>query len=129
MPARAIDHINIRAPKALVVELKNFYETVLGLRPGWRPPFAVTGHWLYLGETPVVHLVDAASVDRARQGRGPVVDHVAFSCTGLHETEAALKAKQIAFRRSEVPSTSLVQLFLVDPAGNGVELQFDGNEA
>jgi catechol 2,3-dioxygenase-like lactoylglutathione lyase family enzyme len=129
MPARAIDHINIRAPKALVAELKEFYEAVLGLSAGWRPPFASTGHWLYLGAAPVVHLVEDESVGEAGQRRGPVVDHVAFSCAGLRGVEAVLKAKNIAFRRTEVPSTSLVQLFLVDPAGNGVELQFDDGDA
>jgi len=124
VPVQAVDHINIRAPKALVAELKDFYECVLGLRVGRRPPFRSKGHWLYLGDLPVVHLVEDASVRESTGPRGPVVDHVAFSCAGLREFEEALRARKIAFRRTEVPETSLVQLFLVDPAGNGVELQF-----
>lgn len=129
MPAHAIHHINIRARRTLVRELKEFYESVLGLRAGRRPPFNSTGHWLYLGDTPVVHLVEDELVQDSTEVRGPAVDHVAFSCTGLREFEHLLAEKDIRFRRTEVPETSIVQLFFLDPAGNGVELQFDDGDA
>src|SRR5262245_35287262 len=58
MPVQAIDHINIRAPAALVGEMKDFYQRVLGLSSGWRPPFKSRGHWLYLEDKPIVHLVE-----------------------------------------------------------------------
>lgn len=124
MSVRAIDHVNIRAGGELVAAMKAFYETALGLRDGWRPPFASTGHWLYLGEAPIVHLVVDDAVPAVPGPRGPVVDHVAFSCTGRAAVEARLTARGLPFRRTRVPGTALVQLFLVDPAGNGVELQF-----
>ena len=128
MPAQAIHHINIRARGTLVAELKDFYEGILGLRTGWRPPFKSTGHWLYLGDRPIIHLVDDRSIEQSA-ARGPVVDHVAFSCTGVRDFETLLKARNIPFRRTEVPETSLVQLIFVDPAGNGVELQFADGDA
>ncbi|MGH8797002.1 MAG: diguanylate cyclase, partial [Caldimonas sp.] len=56
--------------------------------------------------------------------RSPIVDHVAFSCTGLRGFEELLRTRDIPFRRTEVPATSLIQLIFVDPAGNGIELQF-----
>ena len=129
MPAQAIHHVNIRARSTLVAELKEFYEGVLGLSAGWRPPFKSTGHWLYLGDTPVVHLVEDERVPEPTVTRGPIVDHVSFSCTGLRAFEELLAAKNIPFRRSDVPETSLVQLMLTDPAGNGVELQFADGDA
>jgi catechol 2,3-dioxygenase-like lactoylglutathione lyase family enzyme len=129
MPAQAIHHINIRARKTLVEALKDFYESVLGLRAGWRPPFQSTGHWLYLGDTPIVHLVEDELVEGSAHTRSPIVDHVAFSCTGLKGFEALLLAKNIPFRRTEVPATSLIQLIFADPAGNGVELQFVDHDA
>lgn len=124
MPVQAIHHINIRAPRTLVAELRVFYEGVLGLSAGWRPPFKSTGHWMYLDDRPIVHLVEDERVQESAGGRGPLVDHVAFSCTGLGRFEELLKAKDVSFRRTPVPGTSLVLLNLVDPAGNGVELQF-----
>lgn len=129
MPVLAIDHINIRAPAALVAEMKAFYESALGLSAGWRPPFASTGHWLYLGDKPVVHLVEDERAKAPAGSRGPIVDHVAFLCTGLQEIQARLTAKGIPFRRVEVPGTTLVQFFCVDPAGNGVEFQFESCDA
>ena len=129
MPAQALHHINIRAPRALVAALKEFYESVLGLSAGWRPPFKSTGHWLYLGDAPVVHLVEDDRAHGSTGSRGSIVDHVAFSCTGLRAFEELLTAKGIPFRRTEVSKTALVQLMLADPAGNGVELQFADGDA
>jgi catechol 2,3-dioxygenase-like lactoylglutathione lyase family enzyme len=129
MPAQAIHHINIRAPRALVAELKDFYSEILGLTDGWRPPFKSTGHWLYLLDEPIVHLVEDETIHEVAKSGGPIVDHVALSCTGLKEFERLLTEKNILFRRTEVPETSLVQLIFTDPAGNGVELQFGGAAA
>jgi catechol 2,3-dioxygenase-like lactoylglutathione lyase family enzyme len=124
MPVKALNHVNIRAGKRLVAELKDFYEGVIGLTEGWRPPFKSTGHWLYIDDVPVVHLVEDELVQASPGSRGPVVDHVSFSCAGLREFEELLERKAIPFRRTSVPGTELVQLVVVDPAGNGVELQF-----
>ena len=129
MPAQDIHHLNIRAQRQLVARLKDFYVGVLGLTEGWRPPFQSTGHWLYLGDRPVVHLVEDERVAPAPAERGPIVDHVAFTCTGLREFEQALRSRQIPFRRTAVPGTPIVQLIFVDPAGNGVELQFAHGDA
>lgn len=109
--------------------MKDFYEVVLGLDAGWRPPFKSTGHWLYLEDRPVIHLVEDEMVQESEEARGPIVDHVAFSCTGLREFEKLLRSRDIPFERTEVPGTSLVQLIFLDPAGNGVELQFADGDA
>ena len=129
MPVKALNHVNIRADRALVAQLKDFYEGVIGLTAGWRPPFKSTGHWLYVGDVPVVHLVEDESVRALGGSRGPVVDHVSFSCAGLREFEDLLERKAIPFRRTSVPETDFVQLVVIDPAGNGVELQFANGDA
>jgi hypothetical protein len=46
----------------------------------------------------------------------------------LPEFVGLLEARNIPFRRAEVPGAALVQLFLADPAGNGVELQFPDDD-
>ena len=109
--------------------MKDFYEAVLGLSVGWRPPFKSPGYWLYLEDRPVVHLVEDERIQEPAGARGPIVDHVAFSCTDLREFEELLRAKGVPFRRTEVAETSLVQLIFIDPAGNGVELQFADGDA
>jgi catechol-2,3-dioxygenase len=129
MPVHAIDHVNIHANAALLAELKDFYEAALGLQAGRRPPFASRGHWLYAAGQPVLHLVEDEAVRDPRQRGTADVDHVAFSCADLPAFEERLRARGIPFRRTTVPQTSVVQLFLQDPAGNGVELQFDGGQA
>jgi catechol-2,3-dioxygenase len=54
--------------------------------------------------------------------------HAAFNCTGRAEFERRLKARGIPYRTAQVPLLNLAQLFFHDPAGNGVELQFDTAE-
>jgi catechol-2,3-dioxygenase len=39
-----------------------------------------------------------------------------------------LKSLGIAYRTASVPLLNIAQLFFHDPAGNGVELQFDASE-
>ena len=129
MPARALNHVNIRADSALVAQLKDFYEGVIGLAEGWRPPFHSAGHWLYIDDAPVVHLVEDESVHASPKGCRAVVDHVSFSCAGLRDFEELLQLKAIPFQRRSVPGTETVQLVVVDPAGNGVELQFVNSDA
>ena len=51
-------------------------------------------------------------------------DHVAFTCTGLAAMRARLDALGISYRLADVPLTRQTQIFLEDPAGNGVELNF-----
>ena len=74
-------------------------------------------------------LVEDEAVQPVTGSRGPIVDHVAFVCSGLSVFERLLTDQHVAYRRTEVPGTSLVQLLFLDPAGNGVELQFDDADA
>jgi len=54
---------------------RRFYEDVLQLRPGFRPPFAFPGVWLYLDEegsdSGVVHLVGGDAPDALGGYLGP----------------------------------------------------------
>jgi len=43
----ALNHINLRAPDALLATLRDFYCEVVGLREGPRPAFGSRGWWLY----------------------------------------------------------------------------------
>ena len=73
-------HVNIRAPQALIEDVRAFYRDVIGLREGPRPPFRSRGYWLYAGGRDVLHLTVDPGAERA-SGDG-WLDHVAFAATG-----------------------------------------------
>jgi catechol 2,3-dioxygenase-like lactoylglutathione lyase family enzyme len=124
MPVLGLNHINLRAPLELMDALRAFYVDVIGLEAGPRPPFGSVGHWLYAGGHPVVHLSLASPAEGRVPGARNAFDHAAFDCTDRAAVEARLAALGLHFDVARVPGTSQVQIFLSDPAGNGVELNF-----
>src|SRR3569832_1546393 len=111
MPVLGLNHYNIRAGQPLIGRVRDFYVDVIGLAEGWRPPFDFPGHWLYAGESAVVHLVE---ISAAQTTATPptTLDHVAFTCTGIEAFEAALTARGVDYRKAAVPGAPLKQLFL-----------------
>jgi catechol 2,3-dioxygenase-like lactoylglutathione lyase family enzyme len=129
MPTLSFNHFNLRADPAMTKKLRHFYVDVVGLVEGWRPPFPFPGHWLYLNEHPVLHLVEDESAKPASGPRNSALDHVAFSCSNLSEFEVRLREFGVEYRRTLVPGTTQVQLFVSDPSGNGVEFNFANGDA
>lgn len=128
MPVRAFDHYNLRAEPAVLDELRDFYRDVVGLTVGERPSFRRFGYWLYAGDTAVLHLSVADHGEERSRTASNTFSHAAFNCTGRAEFERRLKSLGIPYRTASVPLLHIAQLFFHDPAGNGVELQFDANE-
>ena len=130
MPLEGLNHYTIRP--ADLERTKAFYEDVLGLRNGYRPPLNFPGYWLYVGDNPTVHLIGPRTDDGHPQKReaGPtgLLDHIAFTCTGLAEMKGRLKARGIAFDERVIPRDRQTQLFLRDPDGVAVELNYDPKE-
>lgn len=118
-------HYNLRAPRPLLDRLRDFYVQVIGLHQGQRPPFRRFGYWLYAGEEPVLHLAESATeLPPEAAGADSSFAHAAFACRDVAATERRLAGLGIPFRRTQVPETGEPQIFLQDPAGNGVELIF-----
>ena len=124
MTIEAIHHVNIRAPAGYIAKLRDFYCEIVGLREGWRPPFASRGYWLYAGPHPLVHLVEGDEVEGQASEGG--VDHVAFRCSDLAPMIERLRNRGIEYQLSRVPSLGDEQLLLRDPLGIGVELTAAG---
>lgn len=124
MPLLELDHYNLRADAATLEALRDFYVDVLGLRQGERPPFDRHGYWLYLGTRAVLHLIEVRPGETRARGTNGTFDHVAFTCADRPTVEAQLARQGVTVRRTAVPRLGLVQLFLRDPAGNGIELNF-----
>lgn len=58
-----------------------------------------------------------------------MIDHVAFRCTGLTEMLAHLRAEGVEFKERQVDDQGLYQLFMFDPNGIKVELNFANAQA
>ncbi len=122
MPVRSLQHVNIRC--ADVEASKDFYVALIGLVVGPRPPFASQGYWLYAGDEPVVHLVQKPAGEAVRGPDTGALDHIAFEGVDLKATRSGLKARGKAFREAVVPRDGVIQLFVTDPDGVLLELNF-----
>lgn len=120
MAVVAFEHVNTRS--ADVERTKAFYVR-LGLTVGDRPPFASQGYWMYLEGRPVIHLVQRKPGEPHHEGAGNV-DHVAFRAADLEGTRRMLQEAGLAFREAVVPRDNTVQIFVSDPDGVTVELNF-----
>lgn len=129
MSINGLNHFNIIAPRELMETVRDFYINVVGLTEGYRPDFGIAGHWLYAGDAPILHLMDADQLQwqeaaGSHEKATGHLDHIAFSATDLPGTEARLMELGLDYRKSEFPDFNLAQLFLRDPIGLGVELNF-----
>ena len=126
MPVEMLEHYTIRC--ASLERTRDFYRDVLGLTEGERPKFPFKGYWLYLGGVPIVHLVDAAESEmRDGPHRGSdtaALDHIAFRGRDLEATRATLRRHGLSFRENAVPGGRIHQIFVPDPDGILIELNF-----
>ena len=129
MGVEALNHYNLRASRAMLDRLRDWYRDALGLEVGERPPFRFHGYWLYAGGRPILHLSEASPGEEHPVPGAGTFDHVAFTCSGISSMRERLDALHIFYRVADVPLTKQRQVFLQDPAGNGVELNFDAREA
>lgn len=116
-----LHHYSITAPAEVIADMVDFYGKVLGFTPGYRPDLGINGEWLYSGDHPILHLVEDPGRSDEKSG---YFDHIALRCQDLEATTATLKSNDIdyfEFRNEEVQQH---QLFITDPAGTTVELNY-----
>jgi catechol 2,3-dioxygenase-like lactoylglutathione lyase family enzyme len=123
MSVGVLDHFNIRTRN--LAETVRFYEDVLGLEKGPRPNFAFPGAWMYSEGKAVVHLVDIAATSEPQKPDSGVVHHVAFASRGFDDMKQRLKAKDMRFEARQVPGGDLWQIFVDDPNGVLIELNYE----
>ena len=113
---------------------RDFYRDVLGLQVGFRANLGFPGYWLYLNETPVIHIAEWKTYTEHSNRLGiPVttrgfgtgaLDHIAFNGSNADEMITRLEAMGVPYHRNDVTIASLVQLFLNDPNGIKLELNY-----
>jgi len=139
----SLNHFSIRTTDLNATRV--FYESVLGLTVGPRPSFPFPGLWLYNGDhvSTVNAMVHVIGIDKndpeglkqylgdrdvaSLKGTG-AVDHIAVMATGLEVMLAHLKRLGVACRERTVPSLGLHQLFLDDPCGLVIEMNYPAEE-
>lgn len=137
MPLSHLEHVLVQTTD--MHGTRDFYTRVLGMHVGSSPDFKFPVFWLYLGERDVIHVTAGGantSENRkkyvgqqsdATEGTG-VIDHIAFRATGLSEMMEHLTRHKVAFTKRMVNDQGLFQLFLMDPNGIKVELNFSNSE-
>jgi catechol 2,3-dioxygenase-like lactoylglutathione lyase family enzyme len=134
MPLEKLEHYTVRSLD--MEKTRDFYRDVCGLKVGPRPPLDFDGYWLYCGKIPVVHLVPLANpiairgevnVPSVSNGATPgsgAVDHIAFGAKDVEGMKRHLKAKNVPFKERIQAGGFLHQIFLDDPNGVTVELNY-----
>jgi len=141
--ALTLNHFSIRTTD--LDASRRFYADVLGLSVGPRPDFPFPGLWMYRGDhadvvNAVVHLIGIdrndpeglkkylGDRDEAALAGSGAVDHIAFFADGLAAMLVHLERQRVAYRERTVPSIGLHQLFLEDPCGVVIELNYAAAE-
>jgi catechol 2,3-dioxygenase-like lactoylglutathione lyase family enzyme len=99
---------------------------------GFRPPLGFPGYWVYVGETPCIHIAEwqtytahsleqGIPVSSRAGGTGPL-DHIAFNAHDYDDVLGRLQAYGVPATPNDVPGGTLRQLFLQDPNGVKIEI-------
>lgn len=123
MSVGVLDHFNIRTRK--LADTVRFYEDILGLEKGPRPDFAFPGAWMYSEGKAVVHLVDISKTEEPQKPDSGVVHHVAFISRGFAGMQQRLESKGFKYDSRQVPGGELWQIFVDDPNGVMIELNYE----
>jgi catechol 2,3-dioxygenase-like lactoylglutathione lyase family enzyme len=138
MPIHYLEHFLLQC--ADIEATAEWYVRVLGLRDGEHPDFKIPVKWLYAGDRDLIHITQGgANVSENRmkylgqqstalEGTG-VIDHVAFRTTGLKDMMARLDQQKVKYTTRRADDQALFQIFLFDPNGVKVELNFAAAEA
>lgn len=134
MPVTELNHYFVRAND--LERSRRFYCEVLGFEEMPRPNFPFPGYWLGVGGKIQVHmgphgipnseLYYLGTTPRSATDNTGVVDHIAFLATQPQSFAARFDAIGLKSRKRYLPEFQLFQMFVKDPDGLTVELNFHG---
>ena len=128
MPLIDIHHVALKCKPGKLQATEKFYADFLGMSYAPRPDLGFPGAWLDIGDT-MFHLVekeDPVELDPwyEREESGSSVDHIAVKARGFDEMKQQAIDAGIDWRQMSLPGPGLWQLFLIDPNGVIIELNF-----
>ena len=134
MPITELNHYFVRSRD--IERSRSFYCEALGFEVMQRPDFPFPGYWLGVGGKVQVHMgPDGApeatghyfgtSAASARDNAG-VVDHIAFQGTDAEGMARHLAKLGLLTKTRHIAEISLFQIFVADPDGLMIELNFPG---
>lgn len=136
MPVTELNHYLLIAGD--LERTKDFYCDVLGFEVMPRPDFPFPGYWLGINGKIQVHMAQAGVPDaevyylgtpkNAPRNSSGVIDHVAFLATEPEKFVRRFRELGVPVRPRAFPESKLYQLFLQDPDGLTIELNFFGIE-
>lgn len=129
---KALDHVNIQTTE--LGATARFFADVLDLVPGEPVPGAGTERVVWMRDDlgrSLVHLTlpGATFADDARPARADTgaLHHVAFECEGHAAMLARLERLGHAYRCRDIAAIGLRQVFVAEPNGTLLELNFRGD--
>ena len=139
MPISHIEHFLVASDD--IDATRDWYARVLGMKSGPHPEFGCPVHWIYVDNIDIVHIGPSArqageiqkkylgrTSQKAEEGTG-ALDHIAFRATGLRQMLEHLKREKVPFTQRRANGQALFQLFLYDPNGIKIELNYAAQEA
>ena len=134
MPVTELDHYFVRAND--LERSRRFYCDVLGFEEMPRPDFPFKGYWLGVNGRIQVHmgphgipnadLYYIGTTPRSATDNTGVVDHIAFLASDPEGFARRFEAIGLPARKRYFAQFKLFQMFVKDPDGLTVELNFHG---
>ena len=132
MPLTRLEHYLVLSDD--IHTTRDFYCDVLGMTEGFRPQLDFPGFWLYVGDTPCIHIAEwqtyavwtkavGIPVSTKAAATGPV-DHIAFNGTDFDEMRARLASRKLTWSENSLDDIGMKQMFLRDPNGVPIEINF-----
>jgi catechol 2,3-dioxygenase-like lactoylglutathione lyase family enzyme len=119
MKVTRFHHVSVNTNGVALDQMVGFYRDVFGLGDKSRPHIeGIDGHWHEVGDLEL-HLVGAPPRGTAID---PTGNHYCVAVEDLDAAIAELEERGIPYDRA-VQGESTVQIWVVDPAGNTIELQ------
>lgn len=116
-----LNHINIET--ADIDRSASFYTDVLGLVSGERPEFDRPGHWMYMDNMPIVHIISPLPDNKLLTGsKHAAISHFALRIKNFEAMKEHLINLSIPYTEVDVPGSDRRQFFINDPDGVVVEL-------